>query len=137
MIVVDSSSLAKFILREEGWEKIEAILAEDRAVTLELALTEVLNAIWRHAVLLGSFPLDVAREKIEVLVELVESGVLEVVEQRGHLRDAFEIAATQKVTVYDALFIALAASTRATLVASDARQAEVAESLGVNVKLVV
>ncbi len=45
MIVVDASALAKYILREEGWEKVYTLLASDYVVTVDHALKEVLNAV--------------------------------------------------------------------------------------------
>lgn len=46
-IVIDSSILAKFILREEGWERIRDVISR-KPYTLELAMEEVANAIWRR-----------------------------------------------------------------------------------------
>jgi len=47
--VIDSSALAKFILREKGWEHVRDILRE-RPRTLYLAVKEVANAIWRRTI---------------------------------------------------------------------------------------
>jgi len=44
-IVIDFSILAKFILREEGWERIRDVISR-KPYTLELAMEEVANAIW-------------------------------------------------------------------------------------------
>ena len=62
-MVVDSSALAKYMLREEGWEDVEKRL-ERGAVTLDLAVKEVLNALWKRAMrgeLERSYALEVAK----------------------------------------------------------------------------
>lgn len=49
MIVIDASSLAKYILREENWELVRKHLAGEPCC-LDLALAEVSNTIWKHQV---------------------------------------------------------------------------------------
>ena len=137
VIVVDSSVLAKYILREEGWEAARKVLASPgRVVTLDLAFKEVLNAIWKHAVLLGSFDVRVAREKALLLQRLFEEGVLEVADQSSLLADAFSVALETGLTVYDSLFIVLARRESGVLATCDSRQARVASQLGVRVNIV-
>lgn len=50
MIVIDASSLTKYILREENWRRVREYLLDD-PYSLTLALAEVSNAIWKHHVL--------------------------------------------------------------------------------------
>ncbi len=137
MTVVDSSLLAKYVLREEGWEAAREVLASPgRLVTLDLAVKEVLNAIWKHAVLFKSFDAGVAREKAELLLRLVEGGGVELVDQRIVLRDAFAVALETGLTVYDSLFVALARREGGVLATCDSRQADAASKLGVRVRLI-
>jgi len=42
--VIDSSVLARFFLKEVGWDQLEGIMLE-RPYTLNLAIKEVTNAI--------------------------------------------------------------------------------------------
>jgi predicted nucleic acid-binding protein len=42
--VIDSSTLAKFLLKESGWERVKGILT-GKPYTLDLAVKEVANAI--------------------------------------------------------------------------------------------
>ena len=44
MIVVDASSIAEFVLQEEGWERVP--LSVD-AATLDYSFVEAANAVWR------------------------------------------------------------------------------------------
>jgi predicted nucleic acid-binding protein len=57
--VIDSSTLAKFLLKEGGWERVKGILA-GRPYTLDLAENEVANAIWRKVTLMGGVSLEKA-----------------------------------------------------------------------------
>jgi predicted nucleic acid-binding protein len=41
--VIDSSAIAKFLLKEEGWWKVKEVLIE-KPYTLNLAVKEVANA---------------------------------------------------------------------------------------------
>ena len=62
-MVVDSSVLAKYVLREEGWEEVEKYL-ERGTITLDLAVKEVLNALWKRVMrgeLERSYALEVAK----------------------------------------------------------------------------
>jgi predicted nucleic acid-binding protein len=47
------------------------------------------------------------------------------------MKQAFEIAVKEKITVYDALFIAQAFMKQATLISSDKEQCELAEKLDI------
>jgi predicted nucleic acid-binding protein len=61
--VIDSSTLAKFPLKESGWERVKGILT-GKPYTLDLAVKEVANAIWRRVTLMG----DVSLEKAPVIL---------------------------------------------------------------------
>jgi predicted nucleic acid-binding protein len=56
--VTDPSTLARFLLKESGWERVKGILAR-RPYTLDLAV-EVTNAIWRRVTLIGDVSLEKA-----------------------------------------------------------------------------
>jgi predicted nucleic acid-binding protein len=45
VIVIDASALAKFILREEGWERVYRILST-RVISVDHIVKEVTNTIW-------------------------------------------------------------------------------------------
>ena len=48
MRIIDSSSLAKFFCREEGWDSVEELILEG-VVSLDLSVKEVANALWKKA----------------------------------------------------------------------------------------
>ncbi len=135
MIVVDASLIAKLVLREEGWEKVLELLKREEAYTVDHALKEVLNAVWKACRLRGLISRREAEEKLRVLEVLAEK-VIVVEEESRYLRDAFRIALETGLTLYDSLYVAQAAAKRATLATSDARQAKGAREAGVEATLI-
>ena len=54
MIVIDASALAKYLLREEGWTRVSRYVRERRPLyTVDHALKECANAVWKHTRLKG------------------------------------------------------------------------------------
>jgi len=68
-VVVDSSVLAKFLLKEEDWREAGRVLRE-RPFTLELAVKETANALWRRATLLRDISLEKALTLFNDLLRL-------------------------------------------------------------------
>jgi predicted nucleic acid-binding protein len=132
--VIDSSTLAKFLLRESGWEQVKGILT-GKPYTLDLAVKEVANAIWRRVTLMGDVSLEKAPVILGDLLEL-KRVALRVEPQDPYLGQALRIAIENRVTVYDSLFIAQALAKKAALTTSDERQGRVAERLNVKVEYV-
>jgi len=127
--VIDSSAIAKFLLKEKGWERVKGFLLE-KPYTLELAMKEVTNAIWRRVTLLRDIGVEKALIILNDLLELKKS-LLKVEPQDPYLGQALKIAIESKIPVYDALFIVQAITKQAVLITSDERQCKLAESLNV------
>ena len=121
MIVVDASSLAKVVLLEEGWESVP--LTTETA-TLDYSVVEVSCSVWR-AVLRGRIGEEDAKRKIEALKMI--AGALMIFKAEDYLERGFDIALKEKITVYDAMYIALAEDKGATLFTSDRRQYDAAK----------
>ena len=134
MTVIDASALAKYILRERGWRGLEPVL-ERGAYTLDLAVKEVANAIWKHSALRGVIEAGLALRLYRALKGLVDAGVVIVEHEDEYMDEAVEIALQARVTVYDALYIAQARR-RGPLVTADSKQAQAARGLGVEAHLV-
>jgi predicted nucleic acid-binding protein len=127
--VIDSSALAKFILREKGWERVRDVLRE-RPRTLDLAVKEAANAIWRRAVHLKDIDIEKALQILDNLLS-VKKAVIEIDPQELYLKQALRIAIDHGITIYDALFIAQALNRKAALVTSDKEQCEIASKHGI------
>ena len=128
--MVDASALAAFILKEEGWEELARYLR--RCVSVDHVVKEVANAIWRAFYLRKRMSLDEARHALRLLLKLVERNV-EIYPEVRYLEKAFAISAEYGITVYDALYIALAQDRNLPLLTLDEKQRCVAKTLGIAV----
>jgi len=132
VIVIDASSLAKYILREENWRKVRDHLLN--AYSNTLALAEVSNTIWKHQILHEAVSRKEAEVMFSALKRLREDVVLfEPFEK--YLEYAFEISMNLKITFYDAIYLAQAKK-HGELLTSDEKQRRAAEKMGVKVKYV-
>jgi predicted nucleic acid-binding protein len=126
--VVDASVLAAFTRKEPGWERLAGVVK--MCITVDLAVKEVLNTIWRDYYVRRTISLDTAMRLQQVLSSMTGINILVEPEDKYVLR-AFEIALKTGTTVYDALYIALALEKNTPLVTLDEKQAKAAEILGV------
>lgn len=129
MIVVDASALAKYILREENWTALREYL-DDEPHSLDLALVETCNAVWKHFVLYKKISRDDARFRFKVLMMLRDVVIFEPLE--NYLQPAVEIAMSEEITIYDALYLAQAEK-QGGLLTGDKMQSEVARKIGIRV----
>lgn len=119
MKVVDASVISAFILKEPGWEELARIVS--KAATIDHALKETLNAIWK-AYEKGYLSKHDAGKKAKILLKLFDTN-LEVVDEKQVIQEAFNIALSRRITIYDALYIALAKLTDSKLYTLDEKQA--------------
>ena len=84
---------------------------------MDIALAECLNVIWKHTNLLKDLSPKEASLAIEDLTKLYDD--LTITPARELPDEAMHIAATQNLTVYDALFIAASQKISATLFTAD------------------
>jgi len=126
--VVDASVLAAFTRKEPGWERLAGVVK--MCITVDLAVKEVLNTIWRDYYVRRTISLDTAMRLQQVLSSMTGINILVEPEDK-YISRAFEIALKTGITVYDALYIALALEKNMPLVTFDEKQAKAAEILGV------
>ncbi len=129
VIAIDASSLAKYILREENWRDVRDHLMNE-VFSLNLALAEVSNAIWKHNVLYGEVSKKQADKMFKALEKLRDVVIFEPFEK--YLGNAVKIAMDKKITVYDALYITQA-KVIGKLITSEDKQKRVAKELGIDV----
>lgn len=125
MIVIDASALVKFLLREEGWEEVAEHLRAG-AVSVDLLAKEAANAVWM-AVRRKLATRESASLMLEALKVLLGKAV-KLESELAYLDAATEIAFAREVTVYDALYIAMAKAKGLSLLTADRRQASAAEA---------
>ena len=116
MRVADSSFIVEGILKEKE-------LLEEDLLTVELALYETANSIWKHQCILKD--LRDGTPYLAVLLELIQSGRIRIVRPWSELmRRAYSMASKHNRPVYDTLFAALALELDLKLATFDRRQAE-------------
>ncbi|MBM1154967.1 type II toxin-antitoxin system VapC family toxin [archaeon] len=128
--VLDASVLVKLVLNEPGSEAVRALVNEAvvqgaRLSTIELALAESLNAVWKQAVLLNEIPLHEAQRAAADLLAIYKH--LYVVPCATVAERAFTIAVQEKIPIYDALYIAAAIVENAVLFTADGQLARLAQ----------
>jgi len=137
VIVIDSSAFSKFLIREEGWEKVVPYLdpsVEPRAV--DILIVEVSNVIWKYMEKYKLIKEEQALKLYEQMMRLIKEEIIVIEPSVKYLRDALKIAMGYSITVYDTLFLAQAKALNAKLVTSDRRQKEIAEDIGIPVEYV-
>ena len=115
--------MVKIITKEPGWEKLEELLRGGE--TLDLALVEVSNAIWKKTVLLGMMKYEDSIIALKAVKELLPQ-LLVVHKSVDLLQRAMEISLKEKIPIYDSLYIALAEDKGEKLITGDKKQYDVA-----------
>jgi len=134
--VADASALVKYLLHEEGWNRVAFYVREMKPIySVDHAVKEVGNALWKHSMrkIIDS---DIAIKLFQAFLRLIETGVIILEPELKYVQHALEIALREGITLYDALYISQAQRLRALMITCDRRQAEVATRLGVQTHLI-
>jgi len=123
VIVIDASTLAKFVLKEDGWREVAEYLKAG-TLSVDHAVKEVTNAIWRRF-RQGTVTREEAKTMLNALKEILERAV-KVEGELTYLGGAAEIAFNRGITIYDSLYIAMAKEKGLKLLTTDENQASVA-----------
>jgi predicted nucleic acid-binding protein len=116
MKVADSSYLV------EGLLKRKELFEEDSLVTIDLAVYEAANSIWKHQCLLKD--VDDGSPYVSILYGLIESGRIRMIHPGRELMEkAYAMAAKNRRSVYDAIFVVLALELGTELLTLDKSQA--------------
>lgn len=125
MLVIDTSAVVKFFCKEEGWEGVKAYFAD--GMTMSFALSELGNALLVK-VLNHHFGFT---EASEILSKYAKAASL--LNDEEYVETAFRIAHSNRLTMYDSLFVAACIDEGFGLVTCDVKQAMEARNLGVSV----
>ena len=88
-----------------------------RGATLDLALYEVLNAIWKEHRLMKRIDEDTASMFLDVINDVFN--VVEVLSIRGLEKEVLDLASRENLTVYDASYLCIAVKRGLKLVTDD------------------
>ncbi|MGH9464307.1 MAG: type II toxin-antitoxin system VapC family toxin [Thermoanaerobaculia bacterium] len=129
MIVVDASAVVEMLLASTSGEEIaEELLASERGLHAPHLLDAEVTSALRKGWLRGVLTEERARQALEDLPDLP-------IERHGHvllLERAWNLRAV--LTVYDALYVALAETLAAPLLTCDAR---IAKATGLDIEVLV
>ncbi len=118
-LVVDASVTVKWFLPEEGSDAAllirDGFIAEEyQLIAPDLMLSEFVNVLWKRRELVDErTSLDIVRDLLALGIALVPSEQLIV--------RAYRLAREYDRTVYDSMYLALAASRNCGMVTADAR----------------
>lgn len=124
LCVVDASVVLKWFVPEDQSHDAAALLAGDTEfIAPDLLLAETANAVWKKA-RRGEIPAALAQRLVDDIVKLP----IDAVPGRALASDAHALARRADITVYDAMYVALAVRARTRLVTADRKlHAAVAE----------
>jgi predicted nucleic acid-binding protein len=95
--------------------------------TIDNALVECLNIIWKHATLLRDLNIEDTKSAIDYILEIFDR--INVVKTIDIAEQTMTIAQTLKIPVYDALYVAVAQKENGTLYTTDKKLAKTANTI--------
>ncbi|UYZ40656.1 MAG: type II toxin-antitoxin system VapC family toxin [Candidatus Methanospirare jalkutatii] len=116
-VILDSSVIAAIFFKEEASEKAEEALRDYKLITVSIAIEEVANVAWKRVVFFNEQK-EIALKALNKSIDFI-MGVCEVIASQKLLKDAFEIAIEDEITIYDALFIAASEKEKVPLLTLD------------------
>ena len=103
---------------KEARKTVKNLLKEGFSLyTVDIALAESLNAVWKHVIIHGNLKMEEAESAIRDLTRIYDA--IGVLATRELTREAVEIALTENITVYDSVYIAAAKKLKATMITAD------------------
>lgn len=125
MRLIDSSIIVKFFAEEPGWESLRESMYS--SVTIDLALVELGSGLMKK-VKNGEFN----GNAVPTLLSKYSS-IVQLLDQKKYLSEAYEIAMSNNFPIYDSLFIAAAKNENYELATCDGKQAKVGRKEGIRV----
>ncbi|MCD6592779.1 type II toxin-antitoxin system VapC family toxin, partial [Candidatus Bathyarchaeota archaeon] len=95
--------------------------------TVDIALAESLNAIWKHTRIHRDLEMEEAESAIQDLTKIYDA--MNILETRELSNEAAEISLTKGITIYDSLYIAAAMKLKATLYTADQKLCNISKEL--------
>jgi len=131
-LLLDSSILVKLVINEPGSDSArtrvkDSLEKECTVFTVDLALAEAINALWKHVNIHGDLAEVAGEQAVEDLLNIWKG--LNVIPSQEIIEEAFKNAIQNNITAYDSLFIAASAKTMAKLYTADGRLFEASRKI--------
>jgi len=132
--VIDASALVAFCLNERGLNR-EKLKEHFRTgvVSIELIKAESANAIL-VAKRRGIVDAETAKLGFANMLDISGNNIKLMAEDDELISDAFEIAGTNNLAIYDLMYLSLAKKINAVLLSKDENQTKLAKKLGIGVE---
>lgn len=119
--VIDTSALVKFVIAEEYSDLVSRIVSMHDASEIQLIapnflFVECANVLWKSALRTGE-----PFEDVKAAIDDLRGINIRLVPQEDLLEDALRLALDMEITVYDALYCALAQREDAEIITEDRR----------------
>ena len=85
--------------------------------TLDLALYEVLNAIWKEHLLLKRFDKETALQLLNIISSIFN--IINIISIKGLGKEVFNLASKENITIYDASYLYIAIRNNFILITDD------------------
>jgi len=131
-LVLDSSILVKLVTNEPNSKQarttITALIKKGYALyTVDIALAESLNAIWKHTKIQKDLKPEETKPITQDLIKIYDK--LNIITTRELTEEATNIALAQNITIYDALYIAGTQKLNAILYTADQKLHNIANKI--------
>ncbi|MHA1265560.1 MAG: type II toxin-antitoxin system VapC family toxin [Candidatus Helarchaeota archaeon] len=115
MPVIDSGIFASIVVKDEFYKHSKRYL-RSRKSTLDFSFAEAGTVIWKH-VQMGRISRTGSEKRVKLLGALINTS--HVYKAESYLGEALNLAIENNISVYDALFIALARALNEKLITTD------------------
>lgn len=139
LYVVDSSVFASIIVKDEFYSRALKFIRDNVGlglVTIDVALVEVANTLWKHVHLLKRIPENsypVLRDSIKPLIVNAVTGIYR---SEALLEKAVDNALKFNITVYDSLYVTLALNRDCKLASFDEKLEKQLKDAGLSIMVV-
>lgn len=121
-LIFDASSIFKGLLTKK-------VLPMFNQLTLELARYELLNVIWKHAILTKTLSLGEAEELSLYCINTLDEMDVETID--GYEDVILKTAIQNRLPVYDSAYLSIALEKNCILVSEDLKQRKIAEKMDI------
>lgn len=133
MTVIDSSAFLKYLMKEEGYQKVRPWLQPEKTpYSVSLLLAETGNVLWKYQ-RKGNITSDQATTLYAKVQEICKQNVITIEPNELYGPKALHFAIEFEHSFYDLLFVSQALAKDVPLITSDERQAKTAEKCDVRV----
>ena len=130
-LILDAAVIVKLVLHEDGSkearEAVTDALKKGMAMyTVDVALAEALNVLWRHVDKVKDLKADEAKLIAEDLMKVFDK--LNIIKTREVAAPASQMSLSLNITAYDSLYLAAAQTANGTLYTADQKLCSVART---------